>query len=232
MNSNSNGKINRGSLRDYVPKVLGGNGDSVPPNSPYGKYYGQNSSLPNGINHRANDKRELPRTAIDSAEVNYSSDPFPRFRQSYRSKSFDPDLRPEPINRPEIDFSTVDNRRSKRYSKHSTRNLERRRDKNSKNKSQRMNGNSVQTDRIHRSYSAGRANRWEETPYQDDNRILSSNLDAGTYVVVQKDPVDGKCTIISDRRRDRSPSIEGRPNVCYSVKYKPVNGVYMYQTKL
>lgn len=228
---------NRTSLREYVPKVLRGSGDIS--NSQYKIYTGHNGSLPNGINHRASDKRNLPRTDIEGSNVNYSSDPFPRFRQSYRSRSFEPDLRPEPINRPEVNFSTVDNRRGKRYSKHGARNNDssRKRDKHYKSKSQRENGSGAHIDKIHRSNSTGRTNHQQDGSaypgYHPDGRIISSNLHSGTYAFLKNEPPKSRDGGTNGQRRPRSPSIEDKRNNCYEVQYRPVNGkVYMYQTKL
>lgn len=224
-------RVNRRSLRDYVPKVLGGSSDNF--NSPYGKHSKQNGSLPNGINQRSSDKRSLPRTDIESSDLNYSADPYPRFKPSYRSRSFEPDLRPEPINRPEVNFSTIDNRRGKRYSKHSTRNIERKREKQMKSKSQREYGNGAHVDRIHRSNSTGRALPSSTYPEEyPSNRILSSNLYPGTYVM-PRDPRDNARGVFNNRRRERSPSQEDKRNNVCAVKYRPINNsLLMYQTKL
>ena len=240
-NSNPDGmvsSVNRRSLREYVPKMLAGGSD--PTNSPYNLYSGHKGSLPNGMNQRASDNRNLPRTDMNNVNVNYSADPYPRFKQSYRSRSFEPDLRPDPVTRPDVNFSTVDNRRGKRYNKHSGKNNDssRKRDKNAKSKSQRVNGSGAHIDKIHRSYSAGRVNHRQNAPTYPsdypDGRILSSNLQTGTYMM---SPTDSSRNNIMNngQRRSQSPSLENGRNVCYAVKYRPVNAngnIYMYQTKL
>ncbi|WAR18209.1 hypothetical protein MAR_000183 [Mya arenaria] len=240
-------KSSRASLREYVPKILKPDSSDneisnyIPKSA---KVNIQNGVIPNSKQPRSSSQRSLPRTPMEDHPVNFNADPRSTFRQTYRSKSFDPDFNLQ-TERPDINYYTLNNRRS--TTKHINRDINHDspggKDKNLKTRSQRDKEHSGYVQQIPRSYSVARSSQLPSSPVSatpqayTDREIVSSNLHREPFVVLTRAPNGNIARAYTSPRkppRDRSPSVEDRRTNQFAMSYRPAHrdDVFMFQTKL
>lgn len=233
-----NGRGSLNSLHNYVPKVCNIGGGVLEPNGQY-KFPREDHNVDMPNRETAPGRRGLPRTQIEKKidkKSKYEPD-SPRFKYTYRSRSFDPDYYFDRAPRNEPQYYTVDNRHSK--------------NRNSKGSSDRKGGHVSRKDKNNKS----KASRARDTDYDridmysrsqhhhnnfmrnDENAIISSNLNP-SVAFIYKGPIQstGGSGSGSKSYRERNHHGNDNTNVQYRHhSYKPrSNGVnvHVYQTKL
>ena len=234
----------RRSLREYVPKIFHSESDgAVMNNLPYQKHDVQqppNGFLPR-IRTRSTSRGSLPRTPIEDRMVSYDADPFPTFKDAYRSTSFDPGFLSD-TDRPETNFYSMENRKSKkRYKQNmgqhngSVPNREKHLMTRSQRDRQRGDDSFQQ---MQRSHSVERSNRQlgpSGHRAYTDHEIISSNLHSEPFVVmtrghngnIQRAYTSPKQHIRNADKSDRRTDRRG-----LSVRPSGRDEIYMFQTRL
>lgn len=248
------------SLHDYVPKVFNSSNEGA--FSKHSPYYQQNGHIPNGIVKNSHNLRTLPRTPIENAEKRNETDSGQRFKKSYRSRSFDPDLSGGSGHWEQSQFMSMDSDRSRsRYvenNRDKKTNLSRK-DKMGNGTDRRQQDIAIPCSRIYQTNSNNRSNQFQYEPSKNSNhtdrntktKIISSNLQPVSHVHIGSEKLNGhyrghsrsngdRGTHLDDNYRGQSMSHRGtssgvneRRHSNRHASYKPNNNeMFMFQTKL